>query len=191
MKQSYINSAARSFGSAVKSIKSAVLLSLCTAASFSAQANDARTPELPEVCGRIAAPEGTHVVFHVFAVGVQIYHWNGTAWVFFNPAAILYADAGHQSEVGIHFGTPTGPAWQTTSGSMVIEQRVDGCTPDPTAIQWVLLHTLTSQGGGVLQDVSFVQRVNTVAGIAPTEPGAFVGEERQMPYTAEYVFYKK
>jgi uncharacterized protein (TIGR03118 family) len=38
--------------------------------------------------------------------------------------------------------------------------------------------------------VSYVQRVNTAGGLAPSAPGAFVGEERQVPYTAEYFFYR-
>src|SRR6185436_17332625 len=121
-------------------------------------------------------------------VGVQIYRWNGTAWVFVAPEAILYADAAHRAQVGTHFATPNGPAWETTSGSRVVEQRVDGCTVDPTAIQWLLLRTIEEEGAGVFSGVSFVQRVNTAGGLAPSTPGAVVGEETRAPYTAEYFF---
>jgi|GEM_PF-1332568 uncharacterized protein (TIGR03118 family) len=191
IQNSYIDRAGRCFGPAVKSIKSAVVLLLFAAAPWTAQAGtNARVPDLPVGCERIAAPEGSKLVFHVFAVGVQIYRWDGTNWTFVAPEAILYADAGHHAVVGTHFGTPTGPAWETTSGSKVIEQRVDGCTPDPTAIQWLLLRTLTKEGNGVLSSVSHVQRLNTVAGVAPSEAGAFIGEVRQVPYTSEYLFYR-
>ena len=188
---SYIKWAGRFFGPAIKSMKSTSALSLCVAAAFTARAgHDNREPDLPPVCDRIAASDDNKVVFHVFAVGVQIYHWDGTNWVFVAPQATLFADAKHHSQVGTHFGTPAGPAWETTSGSRVVEQRVDGCTPDASAIQWLLLRTISEQGNGVLHGVSFVQRVNTVGGLAPTTPGTFVGQESQMPYTSEYFFYR-
>ncbi|MGH8246602.1 MAG: TIGR03118 family protein [Gammaproteobacteria bacterium] len=190
IKKSHIEWAGRRFGPAVTSIKSAAVL-LCAAAALTAQAGgDSRGPELPPVCARIAAPEGNNLVFHVFAVGVQIYRWDGTAWAFVAPEAVLYADAGHHAQVGTHFATPNGPAWESTSGSKVVETRVDGCTPDPTAIPWLLLRTIAREGSGIFSGVTYVQRVNTGGGLAPSAPGAFVGEERQVPYTAEYFFYR-
>ena len=191
MNRLQIHWSGRFFGPAITSTRSALALLLCAAAALTARAGaDSRAPELPLVCEKIAAPEGNKVAFRVFAVGVQIYRWDGTNWVFVAPEAILYADANHHSQVGTHFGTPTGPAWQSTSGSKVIEQRVDGCTPDPTAIQWLLLRTLTQEGRGIFSDVTYVQRVNTVAGLAPSTPGESIGEERRMPYTSEYFFYR-
>jgi uncharacterized protein (TIGR03118 family) len=190
-KNSQLQYAARRFGPAVKNINLAALLLLTAAASFTARAGaDNRAPALPPDCAKIAAPEGNKVAFHVFAVGVQIYRWSGTNWAFVGPEANLYADANHHAQVGTHFGTPTGPAWETISGSRVIEQRVDGCTPDPTAIQWLLLRTISRERNGVLNAVSYVQRVNTVGGVAPVTPGASVGEESRVPYTAEYFFYR-
>jgi hypothetical protein len=35
-----------------------------------------------------------------------------------------------------------------------------------------------------------IQRVNTVGGTSPTAPGTTPGEEKQVPYTAEYYFYR-
>ena len=183
--------AGRCFVPAIKSIRSTAVLLTCAAAALQAQpAHDNREPDLPPVCERIEPPADNRVVFHVFADGVQIYRWDGTAWIFSAPAATLYADSDFRRQVGIHFGTPTGPAWQANDGSQVIEQRVDGCTPDSTAIQWLLLRTISEEGDGVLSGVSFVQRVSTVGGLAPSTPGAVVGEETQVPYTAEYFFYR-
>ena len=182
--------AVRSFESAVKSIQSIAVLLCAAAALATPAAHGSGGPELPAACDRIAVPEGNRLVFHVFAVGVQTYRWNGTNWIFVAPEATLYADAKHRREVGKHFGTPTGVAWQTTSGSRVIAQRVDACTPDPTAIPWVLLRAISEEGRGVLNPLSYVQRVNTVAGVAPVEPGALVDEERPVPYTSEYFFYR-
>lgn len=189
-KSIHIERAGRYFEPAITHLKCSAALLLCAAATLTAKAgDDNRIPDLPPVCDRIGVTEDNKAVFHVFAVGVQIYRWDGTNWGFIAPEAILYADAGHRVEVGTHFATPTGPAWQIGE-SKVIEQRVDSCTPDPTAIPWLLLRTIAEEGRGVLDGVSFVQRVNTVDGLAPSEAGAFGGEERRVPYTAEYFFYR-
>jgi uncharacterized protein (TIGR03118 family) len=191
MKKSQLNWAGRCFGPAATSIKAAALL-LCAMSALIARADgDNREPALPPDCGKIAVAEGHQVAFRVFAVGVQIYSWSGTNWTFVAPEAILYADAEHHAQVGTHFGTPNGPAWQSNSGSKVVETRVDGCTPDPTAIQWLLLRTISQEGAGIFSGVTYVQRVNTVGGVAPSIPGAFIGEEAEVPYTADYFFYRQ
>jgi hypothetical protein len=38
--------------------------------------------------------------------------------------------------------------------------------------------------------VTYIQRVNTVGGKAPTVSGGVAGEMARVPYTAEYFFYK-
>lgn len=190
MKQSHIKRAGRCFGPAVKSITSTVVLLLCAAAvPLGALAGTgSRAPDLPAVCTRIEVPEGNKVCFHVYAIGVQIYRWDGSAWVFVAQAAVLYANADHDGEVGTHYA---GPTWESNSGSKVVGQRIDGCTPDATAIPWLLLKAVTAEGPGIFHRVTYIQRVNTVGGLAPAAPGASVGEEKQVPYTAEYYFYRE
>jgi hypothetical protein len=39
--------------------------------------------------------------------------------------------------------------------------------------------------------VTFIQRVNTVGGLKPAEPGEEVGEVARVPYAADYYFYRK
>jgi hypothetical protein len=168
----------------------AVALSLL-ALTAGARADNAAPPALPSpLCDSLQVTDGSQVVFHVYAVGVQIYHWNGSSWVFIAPAANLYADPGHHGQVGIHYLTQgQGPTWESNSGSKVIGARVAACTPDATAIPWLKLHAIFSQGPGVFHDVTYVQRVRTVGGIAPSTPGTTVGQEADVPYTAEYYFY--
>ena len=38
--------------------------------------------------------------------------------------------------------------------------------------------------------MTFIQRVNTVGGNAPTEPGDFPDQVARVPYTTEYFFYR-
>lgn len=169
----------------------ALALSLL-ASAVGVRADDGSPPSLPSpLCDSLVVAAGNEVAFHVYAVGVQIYTWNGSAWVFVAPSALLYADAGFHSLVGMHFLTPgQGPTWRTKSGSEVIGARQAACTPDPTAIPWLKLRAISSDGPGVLNGVDFVQRVNTVGGIAPSTPGTTVGQEADVPYMAEYYFYK-
>ena len=62
--------------------------------------------------------------------------------------------------------------------------------PDPSAIPWVLLGVASQDGPGIFDQVTSIQRLNTVGGIAPTTPGAVIGQEARVPYTALYVFYR-
>ena len=149
---------------------------------------DNRAPELPcPLCDRLQVSTGDKVAFHVYALGVQIYRWNGTSWVFVAPSARLFADAEYHGEVGIHYA---GPTWESHSGGKVIASRLESCAPDPTAIAWLLLQTVSNEGPGIFDHVTYIQRVNTAGGLPPAAPGPYIGAEEDVPYTAEYYFYR-
>lgn len=160
-------------------------LSLTSAARA---ADDNRAPELPPgVCDQVQVPDGHKVSSRVYASGVQVYRWNGAAWDFVGPVASLFADHNFRGQVGTHYG---GPTWESNSGSRVVAARVAGCTPDASAIPWLRLQAVSNDGPGIFNRVTFIQRVNTAGGLAPTAPGSAVGEERKVPYTTEYYFYR-
>src|SRR5215813_3480669 len=69
------------------------------------------------LCDKVQVPPGNQLAFHAYALGVQIYRWNGTTWDFVAPMATLFADASYSGEVGIHYA---GPTWESNSGSKVI-----------------------------------------------------------------------
>ena len=178
----------------VKSVMAAVLLlAVVGLASVSAPAARANTlsdsPDLPAGCGSLEIEAGNRLAFRVYAMGVQVYQWNGTSWAFVEPVATLFADARYHGEVGIHY---VGPTWESNSGSKVVAARVPGtgCTPDSSAIPWLLLKKVSTEGAGIFSTVTFIQRVNTTGGTAPTSPGSAIGEVREIPYTAEYYFYR-
>ena len=62
-----------------------------------------------------------------------------------------------------------------------------------TTIPWLLLRANSTEGPGVFQGVTFIQRLNTVGGTAPTTncDAAHVGQEARVSYTAEYWFYRE
>lgn len=146
--------------------------------------------DLPSpLCDSVQVSTDNKLAFRVYALGVQVYSWNGTAWVFVEPTATLFADSRYQGEVGTHY---VGPTWESNSGSKVVAARVPGtgCTPDSTAIPWLKLKTVTTEGAGIFSLVTYIQRVNTTGGSPPTTPGSFIGEVKEVPYTAEYYFYR-
>ncbi|MBA3713055.1 MAG: DUF3455 domain-containing protein [Pyrinomonadaceae bacterium] len=150
--------------------------------------NNNHAPDLPSpLCDNIEAPLGNRVASHVYAVGVQLYRWNGTSWVFVEPVATLFADANYHKKVGIHYA---GPTWESNSGSKVVATRLASCSPDPTAIPWLLLQTVSTDGPGMFNSVTYIQRVNTKGGLAPTAPGVSIGAVAEVPYAAEYYFYR-
>jgi hypothetical protein len=181
----YINNVKRIF---------AIVLLLGTAgltyASYPAAVavDEIQSPELPGVCSINLQPRaGTEVYFRVYAIGVQIYRWTGSAWVFVAPSANLYADEGFHGKVGTHYA---GPTWESNSGSKVVVRRAGDCTPDTSAIAWLLLDKVSTDGPGIFSEVTQIQRVNTTGGLIPTVPGTIVDQEARVPYTAEYYFYR-
>ena len=173
-------------------VQSLVLITLVTFTATSAFAFDnTNGPELPEQCSSIQVPEGNKLTFHAYAKGVQIYKWNliTQKWDLLAPQAALFAEENYFGEIGSHYA---GPRWESKSGSIVEGRRVlgTGCTPDPTAVAWILLSKFTTEGSGIFSKVTYIQRVNTTGGLAPSEAGLVDGEMKQIPYTAEYYFYK-
>lgn len=157
-----------------------------TAANFVAVPDDHRAPAVPF---EIAVPVGHKVHFHGFAQGVQIYTWNGVDWGSAVPRATLFDDEGNV--VASHFA---GPTWRSNSGSEVV-----GALPpksvivDPDSIAWLLLASVPNltHGPGILADTSLIHRVNTVGGRAPKVNGTFIGQVVEVPYIADYFFYRK
>jgi hypothetical protein len=148
-----------------------------------AAGSDNRAPEVPEA---IAVPAGNKVHFHGFGVGVQIYTWNGTSWGSAVPEAILFNAEG---VVAIHFG---GPTWQSNSGSTVVGALPPkAVTVDTNAIPWLRLDAKSPEGPGIFADTTFIQRVNTSGGKAPSANGTVVGQVARVPYSADYFFYRK
>jgi hypothetical protein len=138
------------------------------------------------ICADLKPPAGSTVVYHVYARGVQIYRWNGTSWALVGPSAQLFADPNERALVGIHYA---GPTWETLSGSKVVGEVAKRCTYDPSAVQWLLLSAKSAEGPGVFGQVKYIQRLNTLGGIAPSSPGS-VGQEVHIPYSTEYFFYR-
>ena len=97
-------------------------------------------------CTNLQAPAGSKLAVHLYATGVQIYSWSGTSWVFIAPSAVLSADAGGHSTVGTHYA---GPTWESNSGSTVVGTVFERCTVSASAIPWLSLTAVSSEGPGI------------------------------------------
>ena len=182
-----------------------------------AQAGDITPPPLP--AGLAPVPAGNKLFLGTHAVGTQNYVCKpsgaGVAYVLFTPEATLSGEDGGQ--VITHYFSPnpaepnTDPrvvangliraTWQYRDTSTVwakVHQPNGAVTVDPTAIAWLLLDGVGSQdgptGGDKLMGTTFVQRLSTTGGLAPStgcSSLADVGNTAFVPYTADYFFYKQ
>ena len=93
------------------------------------------------------------------------------------------------------------PTWQSSIDSSVvwgsktgsINAGTDPSCPDTGAIPCLLLQAIGTQTGpngfGILTKVTYVQRLNTTGGSAPTV-SCNAGDQALVPYTADYYFWK-
>ena len=153
-------------------------------------------PSAPAVPAGIAAPEGHKPYLIAHAEGVQIYAChavaNGHAWRLLAPRATLTGENG--KALGSHYG---GPTWEARDGSTVVGVRESGASVDPTAVDWLRLKaasTAAGPDGDRLTATSYIQRIHTVGGLAPAAQDCTadtVAEQREVPYSADYVFFKR
>ena len=149
------------------------------------------SPTMPQA---VAPPAGAQLFLRVYAEGTQKYTCQmgttGTvAWTFTAPEAKLYDD--RCVLVGSHFA---GPTWKIEKDGSAVVGKKTGEAPSPTSgsIPWLLLTTNTTSGTGTLTPVSYVNRIDTVGGVAPTEgcDAAGIGKKIDVPYSATYLFYR-
>jgi hypothetical protein len=176
----------------------------------------------PPVPANIQVPAGNKAFLEGHAVGTQNYicvpcpnpttsmcpDVSGFAWILFTPEATLFND--DEKQIITHFFSPNPfengtirATWQhsrdtSTVWAMTIASSSDPNFVAPGAIPWLLLKVVGTEpgptGGDRLTRTTFVQRLNTSGGIAPSTGCTSltdVGAEAFVPYTADYFFSKK
>ena len=103
------------------------------------------------------------------------------------PQAKL-ADAGGR-ELGSH---SAGPSWQLADGSKAVKKKLIASVRalQADAVPWLLIE-IESSGKGTLSGTQYVQRVDTIGGVAPATgcDAAHAGTTHDVEYRATYVFY--
>ena len=149
----------------------------------------------PDVPAAIAVPSGNRLVLTLTGSGLQNYECRAKAgaaggydWTLVSPEAALRDKSG--ALVGRHYG---GPTWEHADGSKVTGRQLASVpAPTPGNIPWLLLQGTSSAGNGAFNGVTYVQRINTRAGTAPSDTcdASASGSRKQVRYSADYLFYK-
>jgi hypothetical protein len=181
---------------------------------------DSLTP--PPVPDNIQVPAGNKLFLVGHAVGTQNYicvpSSTGMRYVLFTPEATLFDEEGEQL-ITHYFGpnpdeANTDPrvisdhtiraAWQDSRDSSTVWGQVrpghsstDPAFVEPGAIPWLLVTIVGRQdgptGGDRLSATTFIQRLNTSGGVAPSTGCASLadlGNSAFVPYRTDYYFYK-
>ena len=198
------------------------LVAFSASSPQAAKAGDITPPPLPADMAPV--PAGNKLFLGTHAVGTQNYVCKpsgaGVAYVLFTPEATLFGKNGGQVITHNFSPNPFEPntdpkvvadgtiraTWQYRDTSRVWAKlhatdpdgRKGAVTVDQTAIAWLLLDGVGSQkgptGGDKLFGTTFVQRLNTRGGLAPSTGCSSLtdlGNTAFVPYTADYFFYKK
>jgi hypothetical protein len=175
-----------------------------------AHADDVTPPPVPH---NIEVPAGNTAFLEGHGVGTQNYIClpsdTGFQFILFTPQATLFNDL--KEQVTTHYFSPNPDedskirvTWQhsgdtSTVWGKVIASSSNSGFVDKDAIPWLLVQVVGSQDGPTVGDdtlsgTTFIQRLNTSGGVAPSPDcasSADVGKQAFVPYTADYFFYKK
>ncbi len=171
---------------------SALAVSLLTACSSMSTAPTYSQANLPVA---VQVPTGNKVALETVGVGDITYQCNAKKelagqfeWVFVGPDAKLNDRSGKQ--LGKYYGPPA--TWESMDGSKLTGTQVAVAPSAAGNIPFQLVKANPASGDGAMMGVTYVQRVNTISGVAPASPCAAsnVGSKQTVKYQADYIFYK-
>jgi hypothetical protein len=146
---------------------------------------------LPEA---VRIPAGNEMAMHTTGRGELTYECRDKKdmagppeWAVVGPTATLYGPG--DKAVGKYYA---GPTWESVDGSKVTAKQVAVAPNGNGNIPLQLVKADPATGAGAMQGVSFIQRLNTVGGVAPVAACdmATKGQRREVAYSADYVFYR-
>jgi hypothetical protein len=132
-------------------------------------------------------PAGNVLSAEFLGRGVQAYECTAGAWVFLEPAANLvgYATASSGIRTAIHY---KGPTWESTTDGSLVQGTAIASVPVPGSIPELLLQATVNRGTGIFGTVTYINRLDTTGGAAPSG-SCTSGQTIGVPYTAAYLFY--
>ena len=145
----------------------------------------------------IAVPDGNALLASYRAFGFQVYECQpdaagALAWKLRAPVAMLVADDDALVAVhvgGIDVGLAAGPYWMSTLDGSRVHGGNAVAAPNPGAIPLLRLSALDHDGQGLFAGVTYIQRLATTGGLAPTSKCRKTSPRAYVPYTAEYAFW--
>ncbi len=164
------------------------LLAACSSMSSAPMYSQANLPAAVQV------PAGNKVAIETVGVGEITYQCNAKKdaadqfeWVFAGPDAKLNDRKGKQ--IGKYYGPPA--TWESLDGSKLTGTQVAVAPSSAGNIPNQLVKANPASGNGAMTGVTYIQRVNTIGGVAPASPCAAsnVGAKQTVKYQADYIFY--
>ena len=180
-----------------------------------ARAQSTTPLEVPPVPSNLEVPAGHTLFLATRAVGTQNYVCvtgakRTVAWRFIGPQATVFVDPGDgfQQQATTHFLSVNPseglarPTWQHSIDTSRVWARVRSSSTDqnyvaPGAVPWLLLEMAGTElgptGGAFMAATTFIQRVNTSGGVAPSTGCTnddHLGTTVLVPYTTDYFFYR-
>lgn len=143
----------------------------------------------------VKVPSGHRVAMEVVGTGDITYECRAKKdmadqfeWAFAGPDALLKDRRGQQ--VGKYFGPPA--TWENRDGSKVTGAQLAVAPAGTGDIPSQLVKANPAMGEGAMQGVTYIQRVNTRGGVAPSSPCAAsnVGQKQSVRYQADYIFWR-
>ena len=144
----------------------------------------------------VRVPAGNEVVLETTAVGVLNYECRANTpttgsygWALASPKADLLDRTG--KTVASYSGPPA--TWSYMDGSSVVgTQLTVAPVIGATNLAMQLSKGTPGVGTGLLQNVSYVQRIKTKGGLDFSKPctQAEMGDKMTLPYQADYIFWK-
>jgi hypothetical protein len=187
-------------------------LAFTIALPHAAHADDIVPPIVPDRI-QVLAPNEVFLIGH--ATGSQNYvcvpSGTGVDWSLFTPEATLFNDSIQQVTTHFFSVNPNPDdrgairaTWESSKDSSAVWAAATGVATfatdpafvRPDAVAWLRLAAVGVEpgptGGDRLSRTTFIQRINTVGGLAPTTgctQATDLGKRAFIPYTADYVFW--
>lgn len=170
---------------------SASLLALSGCGSLYAPSFAIQQADLPQA---VRVPDGHNLAFLTVGQGEITYECREKKdmagqfeWAFVGPMATLTSTNGQA--FGKYYA---GPTWEAADGSKVTGKQVAVSPAAAGNIPLQLVKANPAMGAGAMQGVSYIQRLNTMGGIAPAMPcgNEQKGQRQQVAYKADYALYK-
>ncbi len=159
----------------------------------------ASTPPLPvfsqsTLPDAVKVPAGHRVSLETVGRGTIDYECRAKAgmagafeWVFVGPDAKLIDRKGNA--IGRYFGPPA--TWESADGSKITGAQVAVAPAQAGSIPLQLVKANPASGAGAMKGVSYIQRVATNGGVAPSDSCAAstTGARKTVHYQADYIFW--
>ena len=164
-------------------------LGACSSMGSASMYSQAQLPATVQV------PAGNQVAMETVGIGQITYECRAKKdmaaeheWVFVGPDAKLQTRSG--AVIGKYWGPPA--TWENNDGSKVTATQVAVAPAGMGNIPLQLVKANPATGMGAMQGVTYIQRVATNGGVAPSMAcaAANLGSKQIVQYQADYIFWK-